>query len=387
MSVKRALRRFPAPDQLGAEARAWDVVRTAFQEREPAPRRRPYRRQSVGVAIGLVLAVSVVLSPAGATVGRLISHAFGERHASPALIALPAPGRLLVSSPSGTWTVSGGGTKRWIGSWTGASWSPHGRYLAVVRRGQLVAVTPSGLPQWGLARPAVRDPSWYPSSGYRVAYLSGRELRVVAGDGRGDHLVATRVARVAPAWRPGHPYQLAYVAGGGVWVRSGDTGALLWAVSPGAPVRQLAWSADGRRLLAVSSHRVFIYAGSGRLLSMLTPPGGGSIQSAALSPDGRTVALVSAGATDGLVVFSLAGGRPNDRRLLSGFGLGQVAFSPNGRWLLVTWPAADQWVFVRVAGTPRIAAASRIAQHFSGGRAPRFPELDGWCCSATGGSG
>jgi hypothetical protein len=75
------------------------------------------------------------------------------------------------------------------------------------------------------------------------------------------------------------------------------------------------------------------------------------------------------------------------RRVLSGAGLGQLAWSPDGRWLLVSWPAADQWVFVRVAGTPRIAAVSRIARQFSirdaHGEAG-FPRIEGWCCTARG---
>jgi hypothetical protein len=68
---------------------------------------------------------------------------------------------------------------------------------------------------------------------------------------------------------------------------------------------------------------------------------------------------------------------------LAGPGLGQVLWSPDGRWLLVSWPAADQLVFIGVTGATRIAAVSHIAQHFSsGGRASGFPQLDGWCCQA-----
>jgi hypothetical protein len=388
MTSKRALSRFPLPDERDAEARAWDVVRTAFQAREPAAHRRSYRRPLAGATAGLVLAASLVLSPAGATVGRLISRAFGVQHASRALISLPAPGRLLVSGASGTWTVSPHGSKRRIGGWTSASWSPHGRYLAVVRRDVLAAVTPLGIPQWGLERPRISDPRWYPSTGYRVAYLSGTELREVAGDGTEDHLVASGVARVAPAWRPGHPYQLAYLAvGGRLWVRDGDTGVSLWSARPAVRARELAWSADGERLLALSFRKVFIYSAGGRLLSVKAAPGGAPIESAAFSPDGHSLSLVSGVPGNAAFVLGVFG-RARARRVLSGVGLGQVAFSPNGRWLLITWPAADQWVFVRVVGAPRIAAVSRIAQHFSlRGRSPQFPRLDGWCCAATGAAG
>jgi len=74
--------------------------------------------------------------------------------------------------------------------------------------------------------------------------------------------------------------------------------------------------------------------------------------------------------------------------VLAGAGLREVAWSPNGQWLLATWPAANQWVFVRVAGAPRIAAVSRIAQQFSVGRnSLGFPRLEGWCCTPAGSSG
>jgi hypothetical protein len=76
------------------------------------------------------------------------------------------------------------------------------------------------------------------------------------------------------------------------------------------------------------------------------------------------------------------------RQLLAGTGLREVSWSPDGRWLLVAWPALDQWVFLRVAGAPRVAAVSRIAQQFSaGGSSTDFPHLEGWCCTVKGPAG
>ena len=76
------------------------------------------------------------------------------------------------------------------------------------------------------------------------------------------------------------------------------------------------------------------------------------------------------------------------RQALAGPGVTAVSWSPDGRWLLVTWPAANQWVFVRVVGAPRIEAVSRISDQFSSGGVPRaFPQLDGWCCTAQGSAG
>ena len=87
-------------------------------------------------------------------------------------------------------------------------------------------------------------------------------------------------------------------------------------------------------------------------------------------------------ATHRLVVIRVHGSQSDvltgesGRLLFRGTGFfRQVAYSPNGRWLLVSWPTANQWVFVR--STPRkIVGASRIAVQFGG-----FPRVSGWCCA------
>ena len=69
--------------------------------------------------------------------------------------------------------------------------------------------------------------------------------------------------------------------------------------------------------------------------------------------------------------------RATPRRLFRVTGrIGQIAWSPNGRWLLVTWPDADQFLFVRGR---RIRAFSGIAHQFGGGA---FPRIGGWCCTS-----
>ncbi|HUA06759.1 MAG TPA: hypothetical protein VMB27_22825 [Solirubrobacteraceae bacterium] len=381
--TKRRLREFRAPDEIGAENRAWDVLRSAYLERERHAARRPRWRLAAAPALAVVVA-ALVLSPAGATVGRLIKQALGEKHAAPALFALPSPGRLLVSGPDGAWTAAADGSVRRLGPWQQASWSPHGLFVAVASGDRLAAVDPLGTIRWALARPAVSDPRWYSPSGYRVAYLSAGTLRVVTGHGTGDRLLATGVARVAPAWRPGAalgPYELAYVtARGRVVVRDGDTGRILWSTPPGPRPFELTWSADGRRLLVLSRHQARTYSASGALSSRTTLPGAAS--DGALAPDARKLALVLGGRE----VAVASGGQT--RQVLAGAGVKAVSWSPDGRWLLVTWPAANQWVFVRVTGAPRIEAVSRISEQFSsGGAAQAFPELDGWCCTAGGAAG
>lgn len=380
MSLADQLARLEAPDELGSEARAWVVVRSAQRERA-----RPRRRWRLMLAPALAaVAAALVLTPAGATVGRLISHALGVPHPARALFSLPAGGRVLVSGRGGTWIVTADGSRRRLGPWRQASWSPHGRYIAVAGAGQLAAVNPRGVVQWALSRPAVSDPRWYPPTGYRLAYRSGDELRVVAGDGSGDHLLAAGVAPVAPAWRPAHAYELAYIQRHRLVLRDADSGQLLWTRGV-TTVRELGWSADGARLLVVGSDSMLVLTPAGRTLATITVSRGELSTDASLSPGGRALALVRSGAVPGVLVARLDAPRPGLRMVLPGIGVRTVAWSPNGRWLLAGWPKANQWVFVAVNGHPQIAAVSRIAQQFAGGHGLRgFPEIDGWCCTAAG---
>ncbi len=380
----KQLREFRAPDETGAESRAWEVVRSAYLEREQvAARRRPRWRLAVAPAAGVIIA-ALALSPAGASVGRFITRTLGEQHAAPALFSLPSSGRILVSGPGGTWTAAADGSTRRLGPWSQASWSPHGLFVVVASGDRLAAVDSHGTVRWALARPAVSDPSWYSPSGYRVAYLSAGTLRVLAGDGTGDRLLATGVAHVAPAWRPGGaggPYELAYVtARGRVVVRNGDTGRIVWSTAPGPRPFELMWSDNGGRLLVLSRRQARTYAAGGAVTSTMMLPAAAS--DGALSPDGRSLALVLGGRE---VVVGKGGSL---RQALAGLGVTAVSWSPDGRWLLVTWPAANQWVFVHVTGAPRIDAVSRISEQFSSGGAARaFPQLDGWCCTAQGSAG
>ena len=372
--ARLTLRDFRAPDEPGAERRAWTVVRAAYLEREPV--RRPRSRRGLLLAPALAVAAAVlVLSPAGAKVGRIITHALGVAHAAHALYSLPSPGRILMSGPGGTWTAAADGSTRHLGSWQQASWSPHGLYVAVASADRLAAVDPHGDIRWAIARPDVSDPRWYSPSGYRVAYLSAGTLRLIAGDGTGDRPLAFHVAPVAPAWRPAAalgPFEVAYATDGNrVVVRNADSGAVLWTVASRGKPRELLWSGDGRRLVVVSSRSVRTYTDRGALLATVHI----AASDAALAPDGRTLALVL-----GHRQVIVAG-----RQLFAGAGVRTVSFSPDGHWLLVDWPAANQWVFVRVAGAPHVTAVSRISQQFSVRGA--FPQFDGWCCTARGPAG
>jgi hypothetical protein len=73
-----------------------------------------------------------------------------------------------------------------------------------------------------------------------------------------------------------------------------------------------------------------------------------------------------------------------ERSLFSGPGhLIDPTWSPDGRWLLVGWREADQWLFIDTRNPSRIVAIANIARQFDPGgeAAGAFPRISGWCCA------
>jgi hypothetical protein len=363
---------FQAPGEREAGERAWEVVRAAYAEREPVTWPRRHVRPLLAVALAAAV-VAAALSPSGRSVVRSLRKAVGLKETEPALFSLPTRGDLLVTSRSGLWLVRPDGSKRKLGRYRGAAFSPHGLFIAATKANQLVALDPKGDVRWTLARPAPRFPAWTGTrTDTRIAYLSRGRLRIVAGDGTGDRAVA-RAAPVAPAWRPGQGRVLAYSDGRDAVVYDTDAGTVVRRL-PG-PVSKLAWSADGRLLLVFAPYRTRVYAGSRRVAAD-DPSDATFDRDASFSGRSREVVAIRAAgspAGSGSSVFSLTTGRT----LFRGTGVfDQLAWSPDGRWLLVTWPTADQWVFVRTK--PRkIVGASRISAQFGG-----YPRIASWCCLA-----
>ena len=166
-------------------------------------------RRLVLVAVGGAAALAIGLSPAGAKVGDLAENmaeavGIGADDAKPALRSLPAAGELLVESEQGPWIVREDGSKRLLGDYDEASWSPRGLFVAAAKGRELIAVDPAGEVRWTIDAPGpVSDPRWG-GIGFdtRIAYRSGDDLWVVDGDGSDERLLARDVAPVAPAWRP-----------------------------------------------------------------------------------------------------------------------------------------------------------------------------------------
>jgi hypothetical protein len=378
--VRDELERVAVPGEAAARDRAWDVVRTAFGEREPVARPSHWPRVAA-VAVAVAALVAATASPPGQAVLDEIREAVGVERAEQALFSLPAPGRLLVTSDEGAWVVGEDGSKRVLGDYREASWSPFGRFVVATGRSEVAALEPDGDVRWTLARPGARMARWGGTeTDTRVAYVDRSGLRVVAGDGTGDRLLVPRF-RGTFAWRPGEGFELALATARGVRVVDTATGRTLWrrAREGGHPTGSM-WSANGRRLLVVSPRSVTVYDAGGATPYELGP-GAARVRDAVLAPDGSSIVLAQE-TRDGSSLWIVPRIRPDAgaaRQLFAGDGeFDELAWSPDGSWVLATWPAADQWVFLRGSGTG-IRAVANVSEQF---RSRTPPRVEGWCCAA-----
>jgi hypothetical protein len=392
--LRALLREEPIPGATEAERRGLGLVERAYTERR-APSRPALPRLAVALAVAALLA-ALLLTPAGAAVRNWIGDVFtaGVRNAQPALTEVPSGGRLLVQSPRGPWVVQPDGSRRLLGRYDEASWSPHGLFVAASYGRTLSAIEPDGTPHWSTsASEPISDPRWSPS-GFRIAYLAGRSLQAIKANGTGDHRLGP-AAPVAPAWFPPGAHLLAYVdAGRRLRVVEADTARTLAVAAASPGVTALGWSADGRALLEQSPRGIWLrplriekLAGSIRLgnARRVPLPADATVRTAAYAPRRETIAALverhgRAGAPRSEALLIDVGHPP--RRLFAVSGrLTQLAWSPDGRRLLLAWPAADQWLFQPV-GRGHLQAVGNISSVLSPGlrRQAYFPRIEGWCC-------
>jgi hypothetical protein len=381
--LRRKLLDVPAPDEDAARDRAWATVHAAFDEREPVSWPVRHARPLIAFAVVAALIAAAFTPPGEAVVNEVRDvigrqRTVGVQRAEAELFALPAPGRALVESRRGLWVVRQDGSRRLLGRYRDAAWSPHGLFIAAVRGNQLVALDDRGNVRWSIPRRGfVGSPSWTGTlTDTRIAYLAGpvptRELRVIAGDGTDDRVVARRVAPVAPAWRPGPERELAYVRRSGrLLVVDADTGAVRWRAYAG-PTAELEWSADGRRLLVAEGRRLRVFGADGTLARVFPAPRGFFVVDGAFASDRRVAYIAVHPNRNESRVF--VGGRR-----LFGAGPGwftSLRWSPDGRRLAFAWPEADQLVFLPVPRGGRIKAVANVSRLFG-----RLPRIAGWCCA------
>jgi hypothetical protein len=361
---------------VNSEERTWEVVRRAFEERAPQPRRRGNPRLVVAVGVvAVAIVVIAALSPPGHAVFERVRKAVGVEDAAPALVSLPGGGRLLVVSGDEVWLVEPDGARRRLGTYDDAEWSPHGLYIVATRGNELVALDAHGNVRWTLSR---LDPSWPTWTGTRtdtrIAYDAASGLRVVAGDGSGDHLLDRYGGGDPPAWDPAREFTLAYYSGGAIVLRK-DTGKILWRRNISVLPASLAWSSDGRYLAVFSAKRIIVLDASGRVRRTISMLGAELLRGAFAPGSHRLAVSIRLAGRSELHVLDLD--RPGYGQLvLAGPGVfGDIAWSPTGSTLLVSWLTANQWVFLQ---GKRTHAVANIRSQF-----PDGDQIAGrWCCAS-----
>jgi Tol biopolymer transport system component len=142
-------------------------------------------------------------------------------------------------------------------------------------------------------------------------------------------------------------------------------------------VTALGWSADGHRLLARGARRVVVLDVTGKRTWLVRLPRRAEVAAAAWAPRGDRIALALRGATATSVYVTRSALVPRQPVFTTTGTLRSLAWSPDGRRLLVRWAQADQWLLLSpsTANAP-ITAIGSISRRFG---AP--PTVQGWCCA------
>jgi Tol biopolymer transport system component len=155
---------------------------------------------------------------------------------------------------------------------------------------------------------------------------------------------------------------------------------VVWRTPIGVVPNDLIWSSDGRYLAVTSSKKVIVLTQQGRVHRTVTTLTDRFVD-AAFQPATHRLALSIRTAT-GSQVRVVDVDRPGRARtLFAGPGtFGDFVWSPDGRWLLLAWPTADQWLFLHGS---RVRAVGNIEEQFPR-RDHRGPVLQldqRWCCA------
>jgi hypothetical protein len=157
--LRALLHEAPVPGAEAAERRGQEMVAAAFAERRREAR-SPLPRLALALAVAALVG-ALLLSPAGASVRDWVGDVFTSRTLRPerGLAEIPGGGRLLVAAADGPWVVQPDGSRRLLGDYGEATWSPRGLYVAVAsgrtlsalvaerrRAGQRPALVALGLP-------------------------------------------------------------------------------------------------------------------------------------------------------------------------------------------------------------------------------------------------
>ena len=157
-----------------------------------------------------------------------------------------------------------------------------------------------------------------------------------------------------------------------------DTLAPQWTGRPQQRPTQLEWSADGAYLLSRGPSSITIFGRTGSPILRPLGPGAAPVLDAAFMPSSHALAFIQHAGNRGTVWF-YPGLRPDGtaaRRVFAGAGrFDRIAWSPDGRWLVLSWESADQWLFIRSAAVRKVTPVSGITDAFGPAAVP-----GGWCC-------
>jgi RNA polymerase sigma-70 factor (ECF subfamily) len=374
----------PVPGEHLAIERTWNVVAAAYGAREPTARSRrfPWGLLTALAALAAI-GVAVWLTPAG---GWIADRLASEDEPAETLttipvspeVSLPTSGQLLVAGDGEIAVIDPSGVEVPLGDYDAASWEPSGRFIAAWRRNVLVGldVAEPDTILWQIDRRGIADARWS-DDGFRVVYRSRRALRIMDGSGADDRRLAAGVARVAPAWAPGEEHILAYAdARGRIRVVAADTRKLQWQ-APAPEVVALDWIAP-TRLAVLGESELRVLEEPRRVTYSLALPTGVVATALAARPGSEEVAYAALdGTTQTSSVYLVDPGRRAVRLLFAGNGpLRGLVWSPDGRYLLIPWQAANEWLFVPV-GSGELSALADPADALGRESVPR---VEGWCC-------
>ena len=399
-TARRALAGVRAPDEIGAQDRAWATVHAAYSDRPMAAPARSRRRSR-----------SCPWWPCSS--GPSLLTRGGRRHADHQPRAVHAA-RLARGGAVDARARQVARLQR-PGDVDRVQWWP-GQAPRSVDRSELVAArqVPGG------------DGGEHTGCG-----RSQRQARLVAAQAPGDRstvVLAQQLSRGLPVgrgaaqgrrrreWRPS-PGGAGGADRAGVASRASVSGGVRDAPRRGdGPARRHRSDGVAHRTSRRPAARAELVADRdaargrhlGRRLALRARPGSaaahqarrrGPVQGASVSPDGRWLAVVSgasgtASAASGaarrrskgaasapqLQLADLTAPARPPRTVLSGIPVTQPTWAPNSRWLLVTWAGADQLWFVRATGRTRVIAESRVGAKLGAGGRSGPLQLDGWCC-------
>ena len=335
---------------------------------------------SLAVALAAAaLALAAALSPPGDAVADWVRDRGRPAPARRPRAACPPPTGCrpagACSSPraarrgSSRRAASAGGSARGRaprGRRTGASWSS-GAVAGSPR--SIAAGTCAG--RWS-RRGRSRTALWSPS-GFRVAYRSGQDLRVVAGDGTGDRLPRPRhvpadglEARRRPRAR------LTCRARTSTSSTSIPAARLARIRLPHVP-HEIAWSADGRRLFVNLHRSLAIYDASGRRTGRIWMPRPPDASTTFVPARSGSLVAVGAAASGASSEVALMGPGARDRVLFRADGrFTRLRFSPV-RPLAAGGLAAGRPVGLPAPGRDRRAPRARRAGRDAAHRLARLP--------------